>query len=289
MNTALIDALKFVKNAPQNVGNFINDAVVSPVRRMTPQYQQDLKNADTYQKVTEARQLKAMGQVHDDPRQKKNNYVYQGIVKPQTVNNPLATMIPSKTARAEQSKPIVPVKQPSLTPTAIPSPTPTPNPYLDAYEDATPQQYIPTIASASAQYKVPMSLLSAMLAHESMTWNPDVISGKMSSPVGAQGIAQFMPATAKGMGIDPLNTEQAIQGAARKLAGHYKQFGSWPLALAAYNAGAGHVSDFLNGTNYTGNNPNRIKTGGIPDFVETRNYVPHILERAKKKVKKYSE
>lgn len=303
MNTALSQALKFVQDAPKNVGGFINENIVWPVQKMTPQYQQQQKKATAYQTAVEARQLQAMGQVHDDPRQMNKNYVYKGVIKEQPTKQTDAaaafwSMFPSKNARAE-AKPIAtigvvkkttptPSMMPTATPTPIP-PTPTPNPYLDAYEDATPPQYLKTIANASSEYKVPMSILSAMLAHESMSWNPKVISGELASQAGAQGIAQFMPATAKGMGIDPLNTDQAIQGAARKLAAHYKQFGSWQLALAAYNAGAGHVADFLNGTNFTGNNPKRIKTGGIPDFVETRNYVPHILDRAKTKVKKYSE
>ena len=305
MNTALSQALKFVQDAPKNMGNFINENVVWPIKKATPQYQQQTKNASSYQTALEARQLQAMGQMHDDPGQINKNFVYKGVIPgQQNKQNDAASafwsMFPSKNARAE-GKPVATtgiIKKISPTPSMMPqatttpppvTPTPTPNPYLDAYEEGTPSQYLKTIAGAASQYKVPMSLLTSMLAHESMSWNPKVISGELASPAGAQGIAQFMPATAKGMGIDPLNTDQAIQGAARKLAAHYQQFGSWPLALAAYNAGAGNVLDFLNGTNYAGNNPNRIKTGGIPDFVETRNYVPHILERAKKRVKKYSE
>ena len=307
-NTALTDALSVVKNAPQNVGNFINDNISWPIQKAMPGYQQNVKNAQAYQTMNEARQLQAMGQIHDAP---KNNYIYSGITKPQVVSNPIPQILPATSARAEiptkfkresaklntsmeipqsvKNNITVPPISPTASPTPTPEPTVPPSQFVDAYEKNTPQQYVQPIAKAAQKYGVPMSILSSMLAHESMTWNPDVISGKMASSVGAQGIAQFMPATAKGMGIDPLNTDQAIEGAARKLAGHFKQFGSWPLALAAYNAGAGHVADYLNGTNYTGNNPNHMKTGGIPDFVETRNYIPHILDRAKKSVTKYGQ
>jgi len=59
--------------------------------------------------------------------------------------------------------------------------------------------------------------------------------------VGALGIAQFMPATAADLGIDPLDPFQAIDGAGRYLASLYRMFGNWTQALAAYNWGAGNV------------------------------------------------
>jgi soluble lytic murein transglycosylase-like protein len=85
------------------------------------------------------------------------------------------------------------------------------------------------------------------------------------SPVGAQGIAQFMPATAHGMGLrDPFDPGQAIPAAGRLLGGHLRQLGSIPLALAAYNAGPGAVR----------------RSGGIPPFAETRAYVARIMALA---------
>ena len=82
------------------------------------------------------------------------------------------------------------------------------------------------------------------------------------SPAGAQGIAQFMPATARGMGLhDPYDPAQAIPAAGRLLGGHLRTFGSVPLALAAYNAGPGAVRRY----------------GGIPPFAETRAYVARIM------------
>ena len=85
------------------------------------------------------------------------------------------------------------------------------------------------------------------------------------SPAGAQGIAQFMPATARGMGVsDPFDPAQAIPAAARLLSGHVRGFGSVPLALAAYNAGPGAVQRY----------------GGIPPYPETQAYVARILALA---------
>lgn len=146
------------------------------------------------------------------------------------------------------------------------SPTPTPTPGWDrGFVMNTPDQYIPTITDAGKTYNVPTNILSGALANESMQWNPNVISGKLNSPQGAQGIAQFMPTTAQGMGINPMNPDQAIHGMARLLASYYKRFGnSWENALAAYNAGPGNVE----------------KYGGIPPFTETKNYVKNILLNA---------
>ena len=69
-------------------------------------------------------------------------------------------------------------------------------------------------------------------------WNPDAVS-----PKGAIGIAQFMPQTAKALGIDPRNPEQALKGAAHLMASYVKRYhGSYAMALAAYNAGSGMVA-----------------------------------------------
>ncbi|GCF08091.1 lytic transglycosylase domain-containing protein [Dictyobacter arantiisoli] len=65
-------------------------------------------------------------------------------------------------------------------------------------------------------------------------FNPRAIS-----QAGALGIAQFMPATARGLGIDPSNPEQALKGAARLMASYVRRYGSESAALAAYNAGPG--------------------------------------------------
>jgi hypothetical protein len=153
-----------------------------------------------------------------------------------------------------------PVQQATPTPSTTPTPTPFPNNPINGYVMSTPSKYQSIINKAAKQYNVPSSLISGLLNAESQ-WNPDVISGKIKSNAGALGIAQFMPDTAKGMGIDPLDPNQAIPAAAKKLRAGYDQFGqNSDLALAAYNAGAGNVQQY----------------GGVPPFPETQRYITKI-------------
>lgn len=63
-------------------------------------------------------------------------------------------------------------------------------------------------------------------------FNPNAIS-----PAGAIGIAQFMPETAQGLGIDPYNAEQSLSGAAQLMARYTANYGDYRHALAAYNCG----------------------------------------------------
>jgi soluble lytic murein transglycosylase-like protein len=146
----------------------------------------------------------------------------------------------------------------SPTPTKTPIPTPTVTPPPD--KEALP--YYQNINKYAKQYKVPQNVFYRMLRKESMNFNPKVIYGEIKSPAGALGIAQFMPETAKWLGVDPLNPEDAIRGAAKYLDWLYKQLGDWRLAVAAYNAGIGNVQ----------------KYGGIPPFKETQNYVKTVFE-----------
>lgn len=81
------------------------------------------------------------------------------------------------------------------------------------------------------------------------------------SPAGAAGIAQFMPATAAGLGVDPWGPYASLEAAAKLMRSYLDRYGTYELALAAYNAGGGAVE----------------KYGGIPPYQETRNYVAAIL------------
>ncbi|MDQ1850590.1 lytic transglycosylase domain-containing protein [Gemmobacter fulvus] len=83
------------------------------------------------------------------------------------------------------------------------------------------------------------------------------------SPVGAFGLTQVMPGTARDLGIYPAYYDDPmlqLDGGARYFLAQLNKFGSVPLALAAYNAGPGNVS----------------KYGGIPPFKETQDYVVRI-------------
>jgi hypothetical protein len=115
--------------------------------------------------------------------------------------------------------------------------------------------YAGLFQSAGQRHGVSPALLTAVARAES-GFNPAA-----KSPAGAQGLMQFMPATAAGLGIDPWKPSEAINGAARLLKSHLERFGSTELALAAYNAGPGAVT----------------KHGGIPPYKETQNYVRKIM------------
>ncbi len=110
-------------------------------------------------------------------------------------------------------------------------------------------------AGAAQRYDVPVALLTSVAKAES-AFNPAAVS-----PAGAIGLMQLMPATARGLGVDPRNPAQAIDGAARLLASHLDKFGSTSLALAAYNAGPGAVQRY----------------GGVPPYRETQQYVQRVL------------
>ncbi|HEX4727862.1 MAG TPA: NlpC/P60 family protein [Jatrophihabitans sp.] len=115
-------------------------------------------------------------------------------------------------------------------------------------------QFAGIFAQNEARYQLPTGLLAAVAETES--------GGNTSavSPAGAQGLMQLMPSTAQGLGVDPWNPGQAVQGAAQLLSGYLHRFGSVPLALAAYNAGPAAVEQY----------------GGVPPYTETQNYVSRI-------------
>jgi len=130
---------------------------------------------------------------------------------------------------------------------------------------------VPKLRSIFAEEGIPPDLV--WLAEAESSFNP-----KARSPVGARGLFQFMPATAKEMGLRTFlpdereNPVKSARAAARYLRQLYQRFDSWPLALAAYNAGGGRVNRTLNN--------NRATTfAEISDALpaETRMYVPKVL------------
>ena len=108
------------------------------------------------------------------------------------------------------------------------------------------------IEGAARTQQIPHDLLTRLSWQES-SFRPNVVS-----PAGAQGIAQFMPGTARERGLtDPFDPEQAIPKAAEFIAHLAEQFGNLGLAAAAYNGGPARVTSWLAGP------------GGLP--AETRN------------------
>lgn len=118
-------------------------------------------------------------------------------------------------------------------------------------------EFVEMARAAARKHQVPEDLFLRLVQQES-GWNPTAKSHK-----GALGLAQLMPQTARELGVDPLKPRQNLEGGARYLRQQFLTFRSWPLALAAYNAGPGAVR----------------KHGGIPPFKETRNYVRVITGR----------
>lgn len=129
------------------------------------------------------------------------------------------------------------------------------------WDDQTPKYrgrysgpYLNVAKDAARRHGVPVDLFLRLVQQES-GWN-----AKAKSHKGAYGLAQLMPKTARELGVDHKDPAENLDGGARYLKQQYQTFGSWRLALAAYNAGPGAV----------------IKYKGVPPFRETRNYVKVI-------------
>jgi hypothetical protein len=119
-----------------------------------------------------------------------------------------------------------------------------------------PERFAPAIARAAQRWSVAGTLLAAQLYKES-NFNPFA-----RSPAGAQGIAQFMPGTARAYGLsNSFDAERAIDAQAHHMRDLLRRFGSVPLALAAYNAGPAPVQ----------------RCGCVPAYPETKAYVADIL------------
>lgn len=115
-------------------------------------------------------------------------------------------------------------------------------------------EFLVMAKTAARKHGVPEDLFARLVQQES-GWNPTAKSHK-----GALGLAQLMPQTARVLRVDPLDPQENLEGGARYLAQQYRKFGSWRLALAAYNAGPDAVQ----------------KHGGVPPYRETQNYVKVI-------------
>jgi soluble lytic murein transglycosylase-like protein len=134
------------------------------------------------------------------------------------------------------------------TPQAIASLAQASNPRLTRTQAAWIGQHV---VAAARQERVDPWLLAAVVYIESR------FDHTLTNGTGATGLGQLMPQTARAVRVDPKDPWGNLVGAAIMLRAHYRAFGDWSLALAAYNAGEGAVRRF----------------SGIPPYAETRWYV----------------
>lgn len=130
--------------------------------------------------------------------------------------------------------------------------------------DANP--YAADIMAAERTNGMPRNLLGRVLWQESR-FRQDIITGELESSAGAVGIAQIVPRFHPT--VDPTNAIQSIYYAAGYLSEQRNRFGTWPLALSAYNFGPTATNSVLreHGTAWLAHVP-----------TETKNYVKEIVE-----------
>jgi soluble lytic murein transglycosylase-like protein len=114
------------------------------------------------------------------------------------------------------------------------------------------------IQEAAVRHNVDPNLVKAIIKVES-NFNPGAVSRK-----GAMGLMQLMPSTARSLNVtNPFDPQQNVDAGVRHLKGLLENFGGdVSLSLAAYNAGQGAVT----------------RSGGIPPYSETRDYVRRITD-----------
>ncbi|MDI3542782.1 MAG: hypothetical protein PWP57_385 [Candidatus Atribacteria bacterium] len=124
----------------------------------------------------------------------------------------------------------------------------------------SPDTFDDLIKEYAQKYQLDYRLAKRVVEVES-NFNPNAVS-----PRGAMGLMQLMPQTCRDLGVqDPFNERENLEGGMRYLRDLLNQFGSLPLALAAYNAGPSRVNEY----------------GGIPPFPETQDFVKKVIGERK--------
>ena len=134
---------------------------------------------------------------------------------------------------------------------------------LVTYKTNEYPKYASAITDAENRWNLPTDLLARLLYQESH-YRADIIAGEKRSPVGAMGIAQFMPDTAAQYGLtDRTDPFASIEAAAHYLHDLFNMFNDWRSAVMAYNWGPGNVAKYNRGEKTT-----------VP--IETSDYVAQI-------------
>ena len=138
------------------------------------------------------------------------------------------------------------------------------DPHLSAA--AIPAAYAAKVHELAARFDLSPTLIEAVVWQESR-WRAGA-----RSPVGARGLAQLMPGTARDMGVDPDDPFANLEGGARYLRQQLDRFdGDLEKALAAYNAGPVRV----------------LQAGGVPNIRETKEYVAAVMGRIADSSRRY--
>jgi len=129
-----------------------------------------------------------------------------------------------------------------------------PSGFLARTAEARRAAYYGMMSAVACEHGIPTGLFDAVIIRES-GYNPIA-----TSTANAYGLAQLMPRTANGLGVNRYDPLQNMRGGARYLRQQLDRFGQIHLALAAYNAG-----------------PGRIRGGLVPRITETQAYVSNII------------
>ena len=129
-----------------------------------------------------------------------------------------------------------------------------PSGFLGRGAEARRAAYYGMMSVVACEQGIPTGLFDAMIIRES-GYNPSA-----TSRANAYGLAQLMPGTAIGLGVDRYDPVENLRGGARYLRQQLDRFGQVHLALAAYNAG-----------------PSRVRGGVVPRITETQAYVSNII------------
>ena len=128
--------------------------------------------------------------------------------------------------------------------------------------NSVPKGYGGVIQQAATENGIPPEILAGLIDTES-AFNPGAVS-----PVGAQGLGQFMPPTAAEFGVDVNDPVSSIDGAARYLRYLVDYFnGNMNLAIYAYNGGMGNIERY---------------GGPIPGNEENEAYLKKVLDNSTK-------